>query len=82
MLPHLTILIDVPTEVSVARMQRRTSDLPDRMERETAAFFRKVRDGYLSAAAQNSDRIRVFDGTQSPDAIESEIWAAVSPLLV
>lgn len=80
-MPHLTILIDVPTEVSVARMQRRTSDLPDRMERETAAFFRKVRDGYLQVAAQNPERITVFDGTKSADAIESEIWTAVSKLL-
>ena len=80
-LPHLTILIDVPTEVSVARMQRRTSDLPDRMERETAAFFRKVRDGYLHVAKENPGRISVFDGTKSPDAIEQEIWTAVSKLL-
>lgn len=80
-MPHLTVLIDVPTEVSVARMQRRTSDLPDRMERENEVFFRKVRDGYLRVAADNLGRIRVFDGTKTADAIEREIWAAVSPLL-
>ena len=80
-LPHLTILIDVPTEVSVARMQRRTSALPDRMERETAAFFRKVRDGYLQVAKENPARILVLDGTKSIDFIESEIWTAVSTLL-
>ena len=80
-LPDLTVLIDVPTEVSLARMQRRTTDLPDRMERETAAFFRKVREGYLRVAAQHPGRIVVFDGTKSADALEQEIWAAVAARL-
>ena len=81
-LPHLTVLIDVPTEVSLARLQRRATDLPDRMERETAAFFRKVREGYLRVAQQHPARIVVFDGTQSADTLEQEIWAAVSARLV
>ena len=80
-LPDLTVLIDVPTEVSLARMQRRATDLPDRMERETAAFFRKVREGYLRVAAQHPGRIVVFDGTKSADALEQEIWAAVAARL-
>src|SRR2546430_12057376 len=33
-MPDLTIVIDVPTEVSLARLRQRASDLPDRMERE------------------------------------------------
>ena len=80
-LPDLTVLIDVPTEISLARMQRRATDLPDRMERETAAFFRKVREGYLRVAAQHPGRIVVFDGTKSADALEQEIWAAVAARL-
>ena len=37
-MPDLTIVIDVPTEVSLARIRQRASDLPDRMERENIDF--------------------------------------------
>jgi len=80
-MPHLTVLIDVPTEVSVARVQKRSAGQPDRIERESAAFFQKVRDGYLQAARDNPGRVVVFDGTQTPDAIERQIWAEVSQRL-
>ena len=33
-MPDLTIVIDVPTKVGLARIHQRASDLPDRMERE------------------------------------------------
>src|SRR3954467_13123055 len=51
-MPHLTIVIDVPTEVSLARIRQRASDLPDRMERENITFYTKVREGYLLLAEQ------------------------------
>jgi dTMP kinase len=76
-LPHLTVLLDVPTEVSVARVRARATGSPDRIEREDAAFFQKVRDGYLQAARDNPQRIIVFDGTQSADVIEAQIWTEV-----
>ena len=37
-LPDLTIVIDVPTDVSLARIHQRASDLPNRMERENIDF--------------------------------------------
>lgn len=80
-MPHLTVLIDVPTEVSVARVQKRAAGQPDRIERESAAFFQKVREGYLQAARDNPQRVVVFDGTQSPDAIEQQIWTEMSKRL-
>lgn len=76
-MPHLTIVIDVPTEVSLARIRQRASSLPDRMERETIEFFTKVRQGYLRIAEQWPDRVCVVDGTQTPDAIEEQIWELV-----
>lgn len=77
LLPHLTIVIDVPTEVSLARIRQRASDLPDRMERESLAFFTKVREGYLQLARACPTRVVVVDGTLSPDAIEAKIWQEV-----
>ncbi|MDI1337692.1 MAG: dTMP kinase [Lacunisphaera sp.] len=80
-MPHLTVVIDVPTEVSLARIRQRASDLPDRMERENISFYTKVREGYLLLAKQWPDRVVVLDGTQTPDALDQAVWAAVEPRL-
>jgi dTMP kinase len=74
-MPDLTIVIDVPEEVSLARLRQRASDLPDRMERENIDFYRKVREGYLVLAQGMPERFIVVDGTKSEDAIEKKVWA-------
>ncbi len=76
-MPHLTIVLDVPTEVSLQRIRQRASDLPDRMERENIEFYNKVREGYLLLARQWPERVVVMDGTQSANALEEQIWGAV-----
>jgi dTMP kinase len=76
-MPDLTLVIDVPTEIGLARIRQRASDLPDRMERENIDFYKKIREGYLLLAQGMPDRVVVIDGTQTPDAIEKKIWALV-----
>ena len=73
-MPDLTVVIDVPLEVSLARLKQRASDLPDRMERENLDFYRKVREGYLVLAKSMPERFVVVDGTKSEDAIEKKIF--------
>lgn len=76
-MPDLTLVIDVPTEIGLARIRQRASDLPDRMERENIDFYKKIREGYLLLAQGMPDRVVVIEGTQSEDAIEKKIWAIV-----
>lgn len=80
-MPDLTVVIDVPTEVSLQRVRQRASDLPDRMERENITFYKKVREGYLLLAQQWPERVVVLDGTQTPDAIATMIWTIVEKRL-
>ena len=80
-MPHLTVVIDVPTEVSLARVRARSAGRPDRIEREDAAFFQKVRDAYLQLGKDWPQRVLVVDGTRSPDALEQQIWAEVQKRL-
>lgn len=80
-MPDLTIVIDVPTEVGLARIRQRASDLPDRMERENIEFYEKIREGYLVLAKSLSDRLILVDGTQTQDTIAKKIWAAVKERL-
>jgi dTMP kinase len=80
-MPDLTIVIDVPEEVSLARLRQRASDLPDRMERENIGFYTKVREGYLLLAKGMPERFIVVDGTKSEDVVEKKIWAEVQARL-
>jgi dTMP kinase len=57
--PDLTILLDTPVDVGLARARKRGE--PDRFESETAQFFERVRCGYLEIAAAEPDRVRVVD---------------------
>src|SRR5580704_17260225 len=63
-MPDLTIVIDVPTELSLERIRTRASDLPDRMERENIEFYNKIRDGYLVLARGMPERFAVVDGSK------------------
>jgi len=76
-LPDLTVVLDVPTRVSLARIQQRASDLPNRMERENIDFFKKVRDGYLVLARSMPKRFFVVDGTLPEEKIRKLIWDEV-----
>ena len=60
--PDLTLLLDAPTDVSVARIVGR--EWLDRFEQERADFFGRVRQAYLTIAAQESDRVRVIDASK------------------
>ena len=80
-MPRLTIVIDVPTEVSLARLKQRASDLPDRMERENIDFYTKVREGYLVLAKGMPERFILIDGTKSTDVIEKKIWSEIQARL-
>ena len=77
LLPDLTLVLDVPVEVSLARLQQRAGGQRDRIEREDAAFFTRVRDGYLALAQAEPRRCAVVDATGSADRIEQDIWRTV-----
>ncbi len=76
-MPLVTIIIDVPTKVGLARIRQRASDLPDRMERENIDFYDKIRAGYLLLAKGMPQRFVVVDGSKDEAATEKKIWAAL-----
>ena len=74
-MPDLTIITDVPAEMSMARVRHRASDLPDRMERENIDFYRIVREGYLMLAKTMPERFFVVDGTKREHEVARAVWA-------
>jgi dTMP kinase len=78
--PDVTFILDVDVETARTRMLRRIRPVAvqDRMEQEPAEFYEGVCEGYRALAAREPDRFVVIDGRQSPDAIENEIWEALT----
>lgn len=76
-MPDVTVIIDVPPEVSIARLKQRVTDLPDRMERENIDFYHKVREGYLLLAKNMTDRVILVDGTKTIDQVAKAVWEHV-----
>jgi dTMP kinase len=73
--PELTFLIDIPVELSQARLRARGG--ADRLEREGPEFHTLVREGYLALAERFSNRYVVLDGTQPPDVLAASAWAVL-----
>ena len=52
-----------------------------RFESKGLEFHRRLRDGFLSVAAQHPERCRIIDATGEPDAVSERVWRAVEPIL-
>ncbi len=80
--PNLTLILDVPAEVGLARADRRRraaeGGAADRFERQSLAFHQSLRDVFLAIAAREPQRCVVVDATQPPADVEQAIWDAVS----
>jgi len=79
--PARTYLIDVPVELGLDRARRRTGDPPDRIERESRAFFEAVRARYLELARREPERIVVLRGTDPEQTLAHQIRADVQRIL-
>lgn len=80
--PDLTILIDLPPEIGLARVHARSDGQLDRMEQEAIEFFHAVRQGYLALAAAEPQRFLVLDGSQSIEELQSKIWSEIQARLL
>lgn len=73
--PDLTVLLDVPLEISMQRIAAVRSK--DRFEQEEAAFFTRVREVYLKRAAAAPRRYAVIDSSRSREAVRQAVEAAL-----
>ena len=76
--PDLTLLFDVPVEVSVARLA--SARIPDKFERESADFFTKIRNAYLDRARNNPNRFCIINSNQTLEDVKAEVKNVISSL--
>jgi dTMP kinase len=77
--PDLTVLLDLPPEVGLARARGRAA--ADRLESESLDFHLRVRQTFRALAEADPDRYLVVDARQAPDQIAAVIRVRVAELL-
>lgn len=78
--PDLTLLLDVPAELGLARTVKRET-VKDRIEQEKINFFVRVRNTYLERAKQDPKRIKIIDASQPLPAVEAQIYNVLSDFI-
>ncbi len=78
--PDLTILLDVPLEVSKARLAERqaaTATVADRIEQAGVMFHRRLREGFLELARAEPERFVTIDSSGDRAEVSAAVLAAV-----
>ena len=76
--PDVTLLFDVPVEVSMQRLA--ATRVPDKFEREDADFFSRIRQAYLQRAQENPARFRVIDASVALTEVVANVEAILATI--
>lgn len=82
--PDLTLLLQVPPEVSAERLKSRQATLPfvrDRIEEADQEFFDRVALGFKAIAQSESKRVKAVGAAATVDVVCARIWDLVQPML-
>jgi dTMP kinase len=80
--PELTILLDAPAAVGLARAIKRQGGLtPDRFEGEDLTVHETLRAAYLELAKGEPDRCVLVDATSEPGQVAEAVWGVVEARL-
>lgn len=77
--PDLTFLLDLPVETGLQRSLKQKSvasgleNTEDRFEGLDTSFHQRLRDGFLSLARMNPERIITVDAAQEPETVSQSI---------
>ena len=76
--PDLTFILDVPAKEGLRRADKRRGEGgADRFEGEALAFHERLRDGFLTLAANEPDRCVLIDATTPKEEVAEQIWRVV-----
>jgi dTMP kinase len=74
--PDLTIVLDLPPRIALARAlerENRTGSQRSRFEEEGLEFQRRVRAGYLEIARRERGRVKIVPANRPPAAIQADV---------
>ncbi|MCZ0736584.1 dTMP kinase [Phreatobacter sp. AB_2022a] len=71
--PDLTLVLDLPPKIGLARVANRQQGTLDRFEREGLAFHTKLRQGFKALVEAEPERCRLIDAAREPDLVAADI---------
>ena len=77
--PDMTIILDVPVDLSAARVRGR-GEL-DRFEQESSEFFQRVRDAYHQRARLDANRYWVIDASQALVDVQHDLQKVLEKIV-
>lgn len=78
--PDLTLILDVPAEVGMARIGER-APAGDRYERMDRAFHERLQRGFREIAGADPERCVLIDASGAPEAVHRRVLKALSERL-
>ena len=78
--PDLTLVLDIEPRVGLARVGER-SPKKDRLEKLSLEFHNRQRDGYLTLAKEEPERIKIIDASGSREEVQARIRKEVEAVL-
>lgn len=81
LLPDMTIYLDVPVEIGLARVNENRQGKIDRLDKESISFHQKVRETYLKLQSEFSDRIKIVDATQPLNKVIDDTRILINQIL-
>jgi dTMP kinase len=75
--PDLTVVLDVPAKIGLARAASRAGDGPDRFEGDPLEEHEARRQAFLKIARDEPLRCVVVDAAADADAVAASVWRAV-----
>jgi dTMP kinase len=76
-MPDLTIYLDIDPEVGFERIRRNEEREVNRLDLESLAFHRLVREGYKLVEARFKERFVTVDASLTPEQMVSASWQVI-----
>jgi dTMP kinase len=81
--PDLTLILDLPSEIGLARAAaRRGTEATDRFETEDAAFHESLRNAFRAIAANEPERCALIDASRDEAHVAKAIWGEIEQRLL
>lgn len=72
--PDLTIILDMPADASMARVNRAR----DRIEQRPMSYHEQVRRNYLAQVEADPTQYRLVSAAGSPEQVHERVWETIS----
>jgi len=80
LVPDITFLLNLPVREGLMRLDLR-DETTNRMDEEPLEFHEMIRQGYISEATLNTNRIKIINASHEADEVQKQIRSLLNSIL-